>query len=51
MYSHDPVGQTLATNRKEVVDARDARDFTTFGCEACRLAVEEGGPRPRVQFV
>ena len=45
VYTHDPVGRTLASYRKEAVslpdDASDARDSITSDCEACRLAAEE----------
>ena len=47
VYSQNPAGRTLASYRKEAVslpdDAGEAQDFTTFGCEACRLLAEEEG--------
>ena len=47
VYSHDLPGRTLASYRKAAVslpeDAGEARDFTTFGSEACRLLAEEDG--------
>ena len=47
VYSHDPARQTLAFHRKEAVslsdDAGEARDFTTFGREACKILAEEEG--------
>ena len=48
VYSHDLAGRTLAFYRMKAVSlpdvVGDARDFTTFGCEACRLLAEEEGP-------
>ena len=50
VYSHDPAARILSSYRKEAVplpdDVGEARDFTTLGCEACRLLA--GGRRPDV---
>ena len=52
LFFHDPAGRTLASHRREAVslpdDAAEARDFTTFGCEACLQAVGGGGRCPDV---